>query len=271
MTFKIENYEGTADTFNFPNNSVTFDDASQFEYQRTDVPFDNKHIFITKGSLKPKTLTMQGYFTGASKETTWRTLLEHASSPVLKKFYFESDRFYLVLSPQFKKTHSAGRNNFLDYVGSFVTPIPFIFHDTLRYSAVINGYWSINPTIANGGTHTGYIEHITFTLSGSGSAGQFIEFKDAYNGGIYITLPAYTNGDVVDIRLVSMIDSNGFKITEYWYTTINSVQIQRSTPSGKSELGLIMPPHVPINTNISVLTNITIYPQIDFYFRYTYI
>jgi len=249
--FKLENYEGTADAFTFPNNATSFEDASNFDMQRTDVPFANKHIFITKGSLKPKALSIQGYFTGASKETNWRSLLEKCASPKLKKFYFDSDRFYIVLSTQFKKTHSGGRTNFIDYVGSFVTPIPFIFSNTQKIDTY-NGSWATG-TATNAGTHKTFVEEIEITFSGSGSSKTF-SVQDYYNGGITISGLTYDINDKLNIKLLTMVDSNGYNTTEYWYATFydasagTTTQVQRATSTGKTELDIVLKPTDAINT-----------------------
>lgn len=248
---KIENYEESADTFTFPNNSTSFDDTSEFEFQRTDVPFDNKHIFITKGSLKPKTLSLQGYFTGASKETNWRSLLEKCASSVLKKFYFATDRFYIVLCPQFKKTHTGGRANFIDYVGSFLTPVPFVFADT-QQSDTYNGSWA-DGSKTNGGSHKTFIEEIVITFSGSGSSKVF-SVQDAANGGLTISGLNYDANDILTIKLITMVDSNGYNTTEYWYSTFyddslgTTTQVQRSVASGKSELDITLAAGARIDT-----------------------
>jgi len=251
MVMKIENYEVTADTFNFPHNSKVFDDANTFDLKVTEVPFDDKHIMISKGSLRPKVLSIQGFFEGANKDTNYQSLLEHTASNELKKFYFDTDKFYIVMSQQFKKTQTGGRTNFLDYVGSMITPIPFIFSDTQK-TDTYNGSWATG-TGTNAGTHKTFIEEIVVTFSGAGTDKTF-SVQDSYNGGITISGLTYAASDILTIKLITMVDSNGYNTTEYWYATFyddsagTTTQVQRSIATGKFELNLILEPTDAINS-----------------------
>lgn len=240
--FKLENYEGAPNTFTFPNNATSFDDSNDFQSLLTPVPFDDKHIVTSKGALSPKNLSIQGYFTGANKLTDWNTLLELSSSPNLKKFFFESDRFYLVMGSQFKQNRTGGRNNFLDYVGSMFTPIPFVFSDTLKVANTTDGgaNWT-GGTQTNAGSHKTFIEQVIVTLNENGSPTTFI-IDSVNNGGITVSLPVTVLNDILKIVLVTMEDNNGYKTSEYWFTTLNNVQVQRAISTGKSELNLSLLP-----------------------------
>lgn len=260
---KIENYEGTPDAFTFPFNPTVFDDASNFFMQVTNFPFNDKHIVITTGSLNPKNISLQGYFSGSSKEDNYRDLLKKTSSPALKKFYFDDNRFYIVMSSQFKKTHSGGRTNFLDYVGSLTTPIPFVFSSTQK-SASYNGSVWTDGTGTNAGKHKTFIEKIVVTLSG-GSSGDTLTFKDNNIGGLTVTLPSYINGDTLTIYLIKMVESNGYYTTEYWYSLKDTTPTQRGTASGRSNMDLVLSPSERIDTyTVSGTAN---YSNIVFYWR----
>ena len=93
---KIETYKTdltSGESFTFPINPTVLDDSIEFDMNRTDVPFDNKHIFITKGTMKPRTVGIQGYFTGENKETNFQDLVKFSSSQELKKIFFSDDKF----------------------------------------------------------------------------------------------------------------------------------------------------------------------------------
>ena len=237
---KLENYTGSSQTFTFPNNSTSFEDASEFQNSLTPVPFDNKHIVITKGALSPKTISLQGYFTGVDKLDNWNELLELSSSSNLKKFYFASDRFYIVMSSQFKQTRTGGRNNFIDYVGAMFTPIPFVFSSTLKSATYDGSSWT-DGTQKNEGTHQTFVESVEVFLSTNVSDSTLIINTNGNgHGGIEISLPPTSSGDILRIDLIDMVDSNGYKTSEYWYCTINGTQIQRGISSGKTELDLVI-------------------------------
>ena len=224
-------------------------------------------MFITSGSLNPKTLSLQGYFEGSTKETLWQTILEKCSSPQLKKFYFDSDRFYLVLSPQFKKTHTGGRTNFLDYVGSFITPIPFVFSDTQKndiYTSGSPGSWT-NGTKTNAGTHKTFIEKIVVVLDAGGSANDTFTIKDAHDNGITITLPSYLEDDELIIYLIKMINDKGIYTTEYWYTTHEDSQISRGIATDTYELNLTLDSAEQIDS--MVISGNAGYKKATFYWR----
>lgn len=269
MVMKIENYEGDLETFNFPHNSKVFDDSTPMNNQQVNVPFANTHIFISSGSLDPKTLSIQGQFEGSSKDDDYAELLKKASSSKIKKFYFASDRFYLVKMPSVKKTQSGGSTNFLNYVATMVTPIPFIFSNTQKSDEYtkIGSVWT-DGSKTNAGTHKTFIENIQVNLTG-GSAGDTITIDDSDIGGITVTLPDYLNGEVLDIKLVSMVDSRGVSITEYWYVTIDDVVIQRSQSSGNFRLDITLEPDEQIDSlTISGTAN---YSTIDFFWRDAYL
>ena len=268
-TFKIENYDESGSTFTFPHNSKVFDDANTFDNINKEVPFDNKHIYITSGSLRPKILSIQGQFEGASKETNWRSLLEKCASKKLKKFYFDSDRFYIVLSPQFKKTHSGGRTNFLDYVGSFVTPIPFVFSDTQKndiYTSGAPGSWT-DGSKTNAGSHKTFIEKVVVVMDAGGSAGHTFTIKDGHTNGITVTMDAYSENDEMIIYLIKMVDSKGINTTEYWYVTNEDTQIQRGTAASTNGMDLILDPAERIDT--MVISGNANYKTATFYWRDT--
>lgn len=265
---KIENYEGNEDTFTFPYNSTTFEDSTDFNSEITTIPFDNKHLVITSGSLNPKNLTITGHFSGSSKNNNYNLLLKKCSSKELKKFYFQDDKFYIVVSPNIKKTHQGGRTNFIDYVGVMNTPIPFIFSSTLKTDNYNGTSWT-DGTKTNAGAHKTFIEDIVVTL-GTGSSGDTLTIDDNSSNGIKITMPSnYSAGETLKIKLITMVESGGINTTEFWYVTYNGTAIGRSTNSGKNTLDLTLQPDEQINT-FTIGGTLT-YSDIEFNWRDSYL
>ena len=96
MVMKIENYEGAASTFTWDYNPNTFDDAIASDYTTTHFPYQRRHHFVSGGGVLPKTIILTGHFSGADKNTDYRTLSGHfIENTKLKKLYFDSNRFYL--------------------------------------------------------------------------------------------------------------------------------------------------------------------------------
>jgi len=218
MTMKIENYSGTANTFTWPNNPATFDDAISSNYTITNVGYQRYHYFTSGGGINPKSLVITGFFYGTSKNTNYSTLAGHfIENYKLKKLYFDSDKFYLGVGKEIKKTHSGGRTNFLDYVATFETVIGILLDDTQQ-------------TYTNGGAHktnagntTTFVEEISGVYDGSGD----VVISDSLGNQITIPAASMTAGQTIVVKFVEMIDSgDGIYITEYNYTTVAGSQIK---------------------------------------------
>jgi len=219
MVMKIENYEGTASTFTFPNNPNTFDDATASDYTITNFPYQRRHHFVSGGGVPPKTIILTGHFYGTDKNTNYRTLSGHfMENYKLKKLYFDSDRFYLGFGKLIKKTHSGGRTNFLDYVATFETIVGVLFDNTLQT------HTDGGAEKTNSGNVTTFIEQISGTVT-SGAAN--IVITDSLGNQITIPAASLTTGQAVIIKFVSMVDSGkGIYVTEYNYTTVAGNQIK---------------------------------------------
>ena len=229
-TMKVENYSGTLDTFTFPNNPNTFDDEIVPNYTVTNVDYQKFHYFVSGGGIAPKMIILTGHFHGTNKNTNYLALSKHfAETQKLKKLYWESDKFYLGIGNNIKKTHSGGRTNFLDYVANFQTIIGILFDNTQQ-------------TYTNGGAHktnsgntTTFIEEISGDVTSGASN---IVISDGLGNQITIPASALTTGQTVIIKFVEMVDSgDGIYVTEYNYTTIAGTQT--NTVQTTDGLGLL--------------------------------
>ena len=218
MTMKIANYSGAANTFTWDYNPNTFDDAISSNYTIMNIPYQRHHIFVSGGGVPPKTIVLTGHFSGADKNTDYRTLSGHfMENYKLKKLYFDSDRFYLGFGKEIKKTHSGGRTNFVDYVATFQTVVGVLFDDTQQT------HTDGGAEKTNSGNVTTFIEQISGTVTSGASD---IVITD--NLGNQITIPAgsLTTGQAVIVTFISMVDSgDGIYVTEYNYTTVAGSQI----------------------------------------------
>ena len=217
---KIENYSGTADTFTWPNNPNTFDDPISANYTITNMPYQRYHIFVSGGGIAPKSIVLAGHFFGSSKLTNYRTLSGHFSENTkLKKLYFETDKFYLGVGKEIKKTLSGGRTNFVDYVATFETIIGVLFDNTQQT------YTDGGAEATNAGNTTTFIEEISGVVT-SGAADIVITDTVGIN---QVTIPAasLTTGQAFVLTFVKMVDSgDGIYITEYNYATVAGTQIK---------------------------------------------
>lgn len=219
MTMKIENYSGTANTFTWPNNPLTFDDAISANYTITKVKYQRYNYFVSGGGIAPKQIVITGHFFGSSKNTNYSTLAGHFIENIkLKKLYFDSDKFYLGFGKEIKKTHSGGRTNFLDYVATFETVIGVLFDNTQQT------YTEGGAHKTNSGNTTTFIEEISGTVTSGASD---IVISDGIGNQITIPAASLTTGQAVVVTFVKMVDSgDGIYITEYNYTTVAGTQIK---------------------------------------------
>ncbi len=220
MVMKIENYSGSANTFTFPNNPQVFDDELNANYTNTLIDYQRYHILVSGGGIAPKNLILTGFLFGSSKDTNYRTLSGHfIENTKLKKLYWETDKFYLGVGKQIKKTHSSGRTNFVDYVATFETVIGILFDNTQQ-------------THTDGGaekTNSGNVNTFIEEISGIVTNGAVdIVISDTL-GINQITIPAasLTTGNAFVLTFIKMVDSgDGVFVSEYNYTTVAGTQIK---------------------------------------------
>ena len=202
MTLTIQNYMGTTDSFAFPYNSQSFDDVVTSNHTFTPIGFYNHGILVSgrDGALQ-NNIILTGHFSGTSKWTNFRLLSKHFRQTTrLKKLLFESDKFYLGVGKQVKKTHSSGRTNFIDYVASFDTVMAILFSTTEKTSGT------------NGGNIDTFVTRIHGTYDGTGE----VTLKD--NEGNTMTIPAteFSGTEKVLYEMVRMTHSGkGIYVSEY--------------------------------------------------------
>lgn len=215
----IENYTGTADTFTWPYNPKVFDGVNNPNYQITKIGFQKHHILVSGEGLDPKSLLLNGHFSGITKLTSYRNCSKHfLQSSTLKKLYFDSSYFHLGVGKQIKKTHSAGRTNFIDYVASFEAIVGILFADTEKTSGT------------NDGNVRTYITEITGTVTSGASD---IVITDGIGNEITIASAHLTTGHTFTYKLVEMVDSgSGIYVSEYGYVELNGTQSKNVQTTG---------------------------------------
>jgi len=241
MAMTISNYSGTADTFTWPYNPISFDDTTDSNHTLTKMGYQRHHILVSGGGIEPKAIILTGHFSGASKLTHWRSCSKHfCETTKLKKLTFETDKFHLGIGKQIKRTHSGGRTNFIDYVGAFEAIVGILFSTTEKSSGT------------NDGNATTFVTEITGTVTNGA-----VDITISDNLGNEITIPAasLTTGQSVLYTFVEMVDSgSGIYVTEYAYVEINDAQIK--TVQTTDGFGILQ---IAAGANISTITtsNIT--------------
>jgi len=240
---KIENYAGTADAFTFPHNPNTFDDTLDANFTFSNIAYQRHHIAISGGGINPLSIILTGHMDGSTKLANYRNLRRHIQENTqLKKLYFETDKFYLGIGRQIKKTNSGGRTNFIDYVATYQTIIGILFDNTQQT------YTNGGGQLTNGGDVTTFIEEISGDVT-SGAAD--ITISDAEGNAIKIPAASLTTGQTVVVTFVKMVDSgSGIYVTEYNYATVAGAQIK--TVQTTTGFGLIQLAAAGSTSTISV-------------------
>jgi len=241
MVMMLSNYTGTADTFTFPHNPQSFDDPIDNNYSITSIPYSRYHILVSSGGIPPKSIILSGHFDGASKLTNYRGLAKHvAENNLLKKLYWETDKFYLCVGKQIKQTNTGARVNMIDYVATFETILDILFGNTQRTSGV------------NAGNTTTFIEDISGTVTSGASD---ITISDGLGNSISIPASSLTTGQAFSLKFVNMVSAGGgIYVSEYNYCEVDSTQIntvQTTTGSGLLQLA------AAANMTTITTTNIT--------------
>ncbi len=218
MVMKIENYETwkgiSADTFTFPYNPQSFDTQVVGNQQIKLLPYTDHHIAISAGGHNPVDIVLTGHFSGTNKMDNYFTLSKHFHETwLLKKLYFEDDKFYLGIGKNIKRVHSGGRTNFVDYVAIFQSLFGIQFGDTEK-------------TINEGNVPT----YIT-TITGSVSDGtQDIVLTDSFGNEVRVSNTYLNTGDSFTYRLVSFVESvSGIYITSFGYCETNGIEVNTMT------------------------------------------
>lgn len=256
MATKIENYETwkaaiSADTFTFtsPENPSSMDSQVDSNHQVYNLDFSDHHYLVAASGHSPVSFILQGFFYGTNRWTNYRKLSAHIhDTKNLKKLYFESDKFAIVVGKQIKRTNTGGRTNFVDYVATLESPFGILFGNTLNDNS--------GGADTNDGDVTTFIEKITGTYDGSGD----IVIEDDFGNKVTIQAADVSASDEITIRLVSMQDigSNQYGTTfSYCYNDTTSTEINPITDGQ----GVIKLASGASTTTISIsnLTSSTIY------------
>ncbi len=214
MVMKIENYEGSADTFTFPHNPNTFDDEITGNAQFTNINYQKQHIVVGGGGIVPKSIILSGHFDGSTKETNYLALSKHFSqNDKLKKLYWDSTKFYLGVGETIRKTHTGGKTNFIDYAANFRTILGILLGDTESTSGV------------NSGNVRTFITEVTGTITSGASD---VTIEDNHGNKIRLGSAVFSTGNAFKLEFVSMIDSGGgINVSEYNIATIGGTQTSR--------------------------------------------
>lgn len=257
MVMKIENYSGSLDTFTFPYNPIAFDDTTDKVIEETNVPYG----FNIYGTAAPQTSTrsivISGHFSDTDKTTNYQALSKHVNSNKLKKLYFSTDKFYIVVPQQVKKTNAGGRTNFIDYVASFKSPFGILFSDAQKngvYTSAEDNEGNVTTLIEKIIT-TGVTATTTYTYLDKNSNG--FKFKATATGTatIYLIYQYELGSDVL--------------MSETYYCLVGTTKqsIARATSNKKSyfELDAAETLNTRFNTGSAAIPANT-----TFYFRHGY-
>jgi len=244
-SMKIQNYTGAADLFTFPNNPQVFDDTLNSNHQITPITFQRHHILVSGGGISPTSVILTGQFNGADRFTNYRLLSKHfVQTTLLKKLYFETDKFYLGIGKQIKKTHTGARTMFIDYVASFESIIGILFSDTEA------------STGTNGGNVTTFVTEITGTVT---NGAVDITIADALGNSIKVPASALTTGHTFLYKLVQMVDSgSGIFVSEYAYVELNGNQTKAVSTTGG--FGILQ---LAVGANITTITTTNITTAVE--------
>lgn len=232
---KIDNYEGSSDSFTFTYNPKVYETTLDNNFEITEVAFAKNHILISGEGISPRSFIITGHTSGANRFTDFRNLTKHlGQSRLLKKLYFESDKFAIVVGKQCKQVNDGERVMFIDYVAAFVSPIGLLFSDTQHSSGT------------NAGNAPTFIENITGTVTSSGVDITLTDGTNSYkiSGGSLVA------GDTVEIKLITMLSAgNGIYISTYRSATVNGAVTKKVTTTGGTGMLILTP-----GTNVSTIT-----------------
>lgn len=230
---KIDNYTDangySANTFTFPHNPNAFDVQTDNFVDQQNFAYAFSYFGMTNPIKNKQSGIIKGHFDGASKLSNYRSLSAHFNSNKLKRLYFGSDKFMIVVPQGIKRTHLGGRTNIVDYVATFISPFGILFDDTQK-SGDETGTGSDKT---NEGNVTTPVEKIECTVTGGSS----FTLADKDNNGFTGTANGSGSVDLI-MYLVTMEDMGSDNyITSYIYVTTDgdATAIKTST-SGKSML-----------------------------------
>lgn len=234
MAMTISNWEGTADTFTWPHNPQTHDDAAESNHTNQQIGYQSHHIITTGGGILPRNIILTGHMDGTDKRSDFEDMTKHFfETTKLKKLFFQSDKFALGIGRGAKETDTGGRTNFIDYVARFETIIGILFGSTAKTSGT------------NGGNISTFVTSIVGDYDGTGD----VTMSDGTNT---ITVPSteFSGTEEVIFNFVKLVDSgNGILVTQYPYVTIDGTETENVKVTGGNGVLKLSP-----GTNVSTIT-----------------
>jgi len=163
MTMTISNYIGITDAFNWPYNPNSISIPTDNDGERTHIPYSRRDILITGEGKAITPIVLQGHHSGDDRLTDYRDMQIHFNQEhMLKKLFFEANKFWLGTGKSCKRDHTGGRTNFVDYVALFMPIVALLFGTTPKTSGTNDGDASA-PVMQITGTVTSGASDITVT------------------------------------------------------------------------------------------------------------
>jgi len=219
-------YDGSG-FFEFPTNPVGINFSGMSRKKLINLPYKSISPFLNFGTITPKSITLSGTFRGGSRETELEALADKVYSKDMKKFWLTSDKFIFVIGQSLKRSLLGKRTNFIDYVASFETPIPFFYKTSKTYAVtgiddtatdLNDATTNSTGAFTNAGSAPSHIQHISVTnTSGTQTSIKIgdgaVSGSDAAGDNIITWVGSLTGGEVLHFYLIYQVDNKGSK----WY------------------------------------------------------
>lgn len=222
-TILIDDYENTGDSFSFPYNPTAFEAATAKFTDRRALPYAFTFLGFTSAIKSSINITLNGHFSGATKNSDYREVVQKVNNPIMLRLFFETsrDKFYLCTGSTIQKVPNGNRPLHVDYVAAFFSPFGILFDATQQSG-------SKTSSNSNGGDMQTPIEKIT----GSVTSGAAVNIEDGNGNGFSFT-PDTTG--TMTYNIVKMVsEDNTIFIAEYGYVAVdgNPQIVSNATTSG---------------------------------------
>jgi len=183
-----QNY--AAATFSFGDNNQknpkTFVRSLNSQRVIQELPSSQIHFYIDEEGIKPRIFNFSGSFFGADREIALRNLQEVMMSTGIKRFWLNSDYFYIGTGTFLKNSMVSKQTHFINYNGEFALISPFKYGATMQtdtFTSTSDGSWVNNTSgMTNTGNAPAHIHQITVTNVSDGNIKE-VRIADAANGG----------------------------------------------------------------------------------------
>lgn len=233
-----------ASNFTFPNNPKLVDISMDTQRAIRELAHQRIHLMVDQGGLKPRTFVLSGFFFGTNKIADMNTFQNHIYEQGMKRFYYTNDRFFFCFGGGAKHTFQESRTNYLDYVATLITPLPFAYDDTLATET-----WSISDAVTtdmnstnddgvpggegafkNDGVAPAHILEWTITRGATGGNISKVEISDATGlTGNKITWSSggsdLTANQVLKIFLFKVVAESGIRIFKKLFYTVDGTRV----------------------------------------------